>query len=218
MKTLRQDVQEYLTMRRNLGFKLRADGNALLNFIKFLELHHSPYITQELALAWAQKPKNVRPAQWAQRLCYIRGFASYRSSTDPRTQIPSPGLLPFRPKRARPYLYSDGEIKQLLCAALNMPTNRERRALLPRAYYCLFGLLCVTGLRIGEANNLTLQDVDLKSAVLTIRSGKFGKDRLVPLHISTCKVLADYIARRKRFVGMFSAAHNNCFISPSEYK
>ncbi len=43
-----------------------------------------------------------------------------------------------------------------------------------------------------------LQDVDLKAAVLTIRSAKFGKTRLVPLHASTCKVLADYISRRQR--------------------
>jgi integrase len=54
-------------------------------------------------------------------------------------------------------------------------------------------------MRLGEARNLELQDVDLKSAVLTIRGAKFGKSRLVPLHASTCQVLADYIGRRKRF-------------------
>jgi integrase/recombinase XerD len=65
-------------------------------------------------------------------------------------------------------------------------------------YYCLFGLLSVSGLRLGEARNLELRDVDLDAAVLTIRGTKFGKSRLVPLHTSTCKVLTDYIARRKR--------------------
>jgi hypothetical protein len=34
--------------------------------------------------------------------------------------------------------------------------------------------------------------------VLTIRGAKFGKSRLVPLHASTRKVLADYVARRER--------------------
>jgi integrase/recombinase XerD len=70
--------------------------------------------------------------------------------------------------------------------------------LLPCVYYCLFGLLSVSGLRLGEARNLELEDVDLKAGVLTIRGAKFGKDRLVPLHASTCGVLADYIARRQR--------------------
>src|SRR5262249_51709135 len=68
----------------------------------------------------------------------------------------------------------------------------------PWVYYCLFGLLSVSGLRLGEARNLELQDVDLKTGVLTIRGAKFGKTRLVPLHPSTCQVLADYIARRNR--------------------
>ena len=125
----------------------------------------------------------------------MRGFARYRSATDPRTEIPPEGLLPYRPKRARPYLYSEQEIRSLLRAALKLP---EQEGLRPWTYYCLFGLLSVTGLRLGEARNLELQDVDLQAELLTIRGAKLGKSRLVPLHRSTCHVLADYLARRKR--------------------
>lgn len=198
MNTLRQDVQAYLSLRRALGFKLVDTGKGLLDFVTFMEQHRAPYITQALALAWAQQPVNVQPAHWAQRLSFVRGFARYRSASDPRTEIPAPSLLPFQPKRARPYLYSETQIKRLLQAALKLPHHYKSGALLPWAYYCLFGLLSVSGLRLGEARNLELQDVDLKAAVLTIRGTKFGKTRLVPLHASTCKVLADYIARRER--------------------
>jgi len=198
MNTLRQAVHEYLSMRRNLGFKLREAGKALLDFVTFMEQHRALYITEALALTWAQQPANVQPAHWARRLSFVRGFARYRSASDPRTQIPSQGLLPFKPKRARPYLYSDDEIISLLRAALAMPHRYERGALLPWVYYCLFGLLSVSGLRLGEARNLELQDVDLEAGVLTVRNAKFGKTRLVPLHPSTCKVLAEYIARRER--------------------
>ena len=62
-------------------------------------------------------------------------------------------------------------------------------------------------MRIGEACNLELQDVDLKEALLTVRGAKFGKSRLVPLHASTCTVLADYIARRERFLSGRQACH-----------
>ena len=148
--------------------------------------------------AWAQRPLNVQPAHWARRLSFVRGFARYRSASDPRTQIPPQGLLPFQPKRARPYPYSDDEIKSLLSAALKMSCRFERGALRPWVYHCLFGLLSVSGLRVSEARNLELQDVDLEAGVLTIRAAKFGKTRLVPLHSTTCKVLADYIDRRKR--------------------
>ena len=198
MNTLRQAVREYLSMRRDLGFKLQEAGKGLYDFVTFMEQRRATYITQVLALSWAQQPADVQPAHWAQRLSFIRGFARYRSATDSRTQIPAPGLLPFQPKRARPYLYSDDEIRRLLCAALKMPCHYERGELRPWVYYCLLGLLSVTGLRLGEVRNLELQDVDLDTAVLTIRGAKFGKTRLVPLHASTCKVLADYIARRQR--------------------
>jgi integrase len=196
MNTLRQAVQEYLSMRRDLGFKLHDAGKGLLDFVAFMQQRRASYITQALALAWAQLPVNVQPAHWAQRLCFVRGFARYRSATDPRTQIPPQGLLPFQPKRARPYLYSDDEIRRLLRAALDMPYRYRSGELRPWVFYCLFGLLSVSGLRLGEARNLKLQDVDLKAALLTIRGAKFGKDRLVPLHASTRKVLADYIVKR----------------------
>jgi integrase len=195
MKTLRQAVQEYLTMRRSLGFKLLDAGKGLLNFVTFMEQHRASYITHSLALAWAKQSSGARPDESARRLSYVRIFARHRSATDPRTQIPPAGLLPYRPKRAQPYIYSDKEIKDLLRAALKLPGNGGLR---PWTYHCLFGLLSVSGLRVGEAQNLELQDVDLQAGVLTIRGSKFGKSRLVPVHPSTRRVLADYIARRER--------------------
>jgi integrase len=198
MTTLRKAVDEYLTMRRRLGFQLREAGPALLDFVTFMEQHRASYITQPLALRWAQQPTTVQPPEWARRLSLVRMFARHRSATDPRTQIPADGLLPFRPKRARPYLYTDDQINAMLRAALHLPA---RRTLRPWTYHCLFGLLAVSGMRIGEARNLELPDVDLKAAVLTIRGAQGGKSRLVPLHGSSRDILADYITRRERFFG-----------------
>jgi integrase len=195
MNTLREAVHDYLTLRRNLGFKLHAAGKLLLAFVTFMEQRRASYITPQLALAWAQQSSTVQPAEWARRLSVVRTFARHRSATDPRTQIPPEGLLPYRPKRARPYLYTTEEIESLLRAALSLPA---REGLRPWTYHCLFGLLTVTGLRLGEARNLELRDVDLKTGVLTIQSGKFGKSRLIPIHASTRRVLADYLERRDR--------------------
>jgi integrase/recombinase XerD len=198
MNTLRQAVQDYLELRRNLGFKLHDAGKALPDFVMFMERQQASYITQPLALAWAQQPRKVQASHWARRLSFVRQFAHHRSATDPRTQVPAPGLLPFRPKRARPYLYSDDEIRRLLSASLQLPCRYERSALRPWTFHCLLGLLSVSGMRLGEVRNLKLHDVDLAAAVVTIHGTKFGKSRLVPLHPSTCQVLADYIARRER--------------------
>jgi integrase len=128
----------------------------------------------------------------------VRIFARYRRAFDPRTEIPPDGLLPYRPQRARPYLYSDEEIRRLVCVARTMPYHYQRGALRPWVYSCLFGLLSVSGLRLGDARNLELHDVDLQAAVLTIRGAKFGKTRLVPLHPSACTALADYLRRRQQ--------------------
>ena len=114
MNTLGQAVQEYLNMRRGLGFKLQEAGKGLLDFAVFMKQHRASTITQTLALEWAQRPASVQPSEWARRLSWVRGFALHRSATDPRTQIPLQGLLPFQPKRARPYLYSDDDILNLL--------------------------------------------------------------------------------------------------------
>jgi integrase/recombinase XerD len=71
----------------------------------------------------------------------------------------------------------------------------------------LFGLLSVSGLRISEALNLQLDDIDLRENVLTIQKTKFGKSRLVPLHPSTQKVLTGYLRQCSRFLAGRPASH-----------
>jgi integrase len=134
----------------------------------------------------------------------IRGFARYRSGEDPTTQIPPLGLLPYRALRARPYLYSAKEIRELLKAAQNLHSTSTLK---PWTYYCLFGLLATTGMRISEALNLQIRDVDWSERVITIHGTKFGKSRLVPLHPSTRKVLPAYAERRDRFFGRKPLSH-----------
>jgi integrase/recombinase XerD len=201
MKMHQEAIEDYLALRRSLGFKLRSAGLALLDFGAFLDREQAPHLTNELALHWAMLPRECQPALWAARLRYVRGFARHRRVTDPRTEIPPQSLLPFRPGRARPYLYSDQQIQHLLAAAATLPPVRGLRG---ATYHCLFGLLTVTGLRISEAIALEPRDVDLHDGVLTVRGAKFGKSRLVPLHRSSQRVLARYAHRRDQHLGSSS--------------
>jgi integrase/recombinase XerD len=198
MKQLRKAVRDYLSMRRSLGFKLIRHEVALQEFLLFLARKHVSRITVTLALEWATQNTNHTPAEWAARLGIVRGFARHWIATDPSTEIPAAGLLPYRPQRARPYFYSQQEIQGLLKAAKSQPSLDPLR---PWTYYCLFGLLAVTGLRIGEALNLQTGDMNWSESMLTINGAKFGKSRLVPLHASTCRVLADYVKRRDQRFG-----------------
>ena len=208
MNTLREAVGEYLALRRGLGFTLRGAGIGLADFVSFLEQQGAAYITTALALEWAQQPSSARPAEWARRLSYVRGVARYRSATDARTEIPPWGLLPHRPERARPYRYTDAEMQQWLEAALHLAPAGGLRAW---TSHTLLGLLAVTGIRISEALGLTLEDVDGRAGVLTVRGTTCGKSRLVPLHASTPQVLAAYTVRRDDFLAGRRAV--SCFVS-----
>jgi integrase/recombinase XerD len=193
MKPLAKAVRDYLSMRRGLGFKLVRHETDLREFLLFLEQKRSAAITAKLALEWATRHENQKPYQWAARLSIVRGFTRHWSATDPSIEVPALGLLPYRPPRAQPYFYTKLEIQKLLKAAKTRPSVDPLR---PWTYHSLFGLLAVTGLRLGEALNLQTENMDWSQGILTIKEAKFGKSRLVPLHHSTCKVLADYVRRR----------------------
>jgi integrase/recombinase XerD len=193
MNTLQQAVDDYLALRRSLGYKLREYGECLMEFVSFLKKQGAAHITKKLAVEYATQRQHEKPVSWSRRLIIIRGFARYRIGADPKTEIPPIGLLRFRSRRARPYVYSQDEIRRLLQAALKIESPHKLQR---HTYYCLFGLLAVSGLRLGEAVNLQPQDVDWTEGVLTIRGAKFGKTRLVPLHPSTLAVLRDYANRR----------------------
>ena len=194
MSTLRALLEDYLATRRALGFKLVGDGTGLTAFVSHLEEAQVEFITNEAALNWARLPSSVQPVQWARRLGFVRSFARYCSAFDSRTQVPPTDLIQATRLRRTPHFFDDDIIERLLSAALELPPQDGLRRW---TFHCLFGLLSVSGLRIGEAIRLTLEDVDLQEAILTIRSTKFGKSRLVPMHPSTAEVVANYIQRRR---------------------
>jgi integrase len=195
MIPLRKAVDEYLAMRRPLGYKLIDMGYHLPQFASFMHEQKASVITTQLALRWAVEPRDVLPAQWAKRLGFVRSFARYWSAFDPRTEIPPAGLLPYRSQRTTPYIYSRSEIQRLLSAAARLAPRGGPR---PWTYYTVFGLLAVTGMRVGEVVRLECTDVDLSEALLTIRLTKFGKSRLIPMHPSTVKMLVRYLHLRKQ--------------------
>jgi len=206
MKSVRNAIEDYIALRRSLGFKLHGMATSLGKFASFLEQKEAPYITTTLALEWAMQTVDHSPSHWAQRLGFVRVFARHWSATDPRTEIPPAGLLPFRARRARPYLYTEQEIQRLLTAAKSLSSSSGLR---PWTYHCLFGLLAVSGLRISEAIKLERQDVDFHQELLTIRQTKFNKSRLIPLHTSTRDVLTQYAEHRDRLV---PSPRSSCFL------
>lgn len=182
---------DYLATRRAMGYKLAYQGQMVEQFAAYLDGAGAEHLTIAAALSWARQPVGARPVWWAVRLSTARGFARFLSAVDPATEVPPAGLLPEPNHRAVPYIYSDEDIEGLRRAAGRL--NPEHRA---DTYQTLIALIAVTGMRVGEAVRLDRDDVDLGEGLLTIRNGKFGKSRQVPLHPSTVEALAAYARRR----------------------
>jgi integrase/recombinase XerD len=193
MSELRKSLRSYLALRRALGFKLESQGRLLHRFVDFAEEQRASFITRDLALRFALASPHGQPALCAKRLQIVRTFAEYQAGVDPRTEVPPRGLLPDGYIRRSPYVYSDGDIRKLIKAALRL---HSRRGLRPTTFGTLFRLLVVTGMRIGECLALDCEDVDLIGGIIHVRDAKFGKSRLVPLHPSTRNALKRYAALR----------------------
>ena len=190
---LRQELADYLALRRALGYRMARPEKLLNQFLDYLAHHGASRITVATALDWARLPANGTSNWWAYRLSAVRGFATYLHALDPMHEVPAPDLLPQRPRRASPYLYSDAEIAALIAAANTLSTPLRRTT-----FATLIGLLAVTGIRAGEAIGLDRGDVDLAARRLTVRFGKFGKTRELALHPSTIDALRRYQRLRDR--------------------
>lgn len=184
---LRVDLSNYLTLRRALGYRLARPEKLLGQFLDHLEQTGEQHVTVVAALDWARLPARGESNWWAYRLSVVRGFATYLHTLDAAHELIAPDLLPQRPCRANPYLYSDAEITALMSAAASLRTTLRQAT-----FATLIGLLSVTGMRVGEAIALDRGDVDLTSGRLLVRHGKFGKQRELALHPSTVEQLRRY--------------------------
>jgi integrase/recombinase XerD len=197
MSPLQRALDEYLAVRRSLGFALRIPASLLRSFVTFVDQAGRPFITTDLALQWATQSSSVQAFTWTSRLGIVRRFAAWHHAIDPRTEVPPAGLLAHRYRRKSPYLYSDADVARLVRAAGTLPSIRGLRG---RTYATLFGLLAATGMRLSEGLHLDRDDVDLAQGMLVIRCTKFGKSRLVPIHASTQDALREYAEARDRIV------------------
>ncbi len=191
MSPLADAVDEYLAMRRALGYQLTDHGRVLPQFARFLTQRGELLITTELALEFATLPAGASVMWWHHRLAMVRGFARYLQAFDARHELPPANLLPATNRRARPYLFSEAEIEALLKAARSMSPPL-------RAASCeaLIGLLAVSGMRVSEACGLDRSDVELHEGRLTVRHAKNDRSREIPLHASTVDALDRYVRTR----------------------
>lgn len=189
MSNMLASLEQYLTLRRSLGFKLSSQESRLRNFVAYAQARGQDHITAKLAVEWAEH--QCGPRTWSSRLSTIRSFSRHVALNDLRTEIPPSGIFPPQ-RRARPFIYSDAQVADLLNAMPRLHPGSFRGV----TYHYFFGLLASTGMRFSEAARLLREDADMGTGTLTIRQTKFGKSRYIPLHRSTWDALRRYCEER----------------------
>jgi len=209
MNALSKELDRYLSIRRSLGYTLSTDERILRRFTAFAEREHAEHVSSALFLRWKEAFGKANNQTWAHRLGTVRVFAQWLHSLDSSHEIPPRSLIPNRARRPHPHIYSEDDIRRIVRAAAELPSINGIRA---RTCSTLFGLIAVTGLRVSEALSLDAADVDLEAGAITVRKGKFGKARLVPVTDCTRTQLAGYAKERDRLLGAPSRAF---FVSDS---
>ena len=192
MSALRQALADYLAVRRALGFKLYRAERLLGQFVTFVEDRGEERLTTETALAWATLPSarsklGVRPTF---RCSPLRPTPPRDRPCD-RGAADGYAVPSSRPSHTVPLLATD-------ISTLMSPTGTCGGRTRVATFRTLIALLAATGMRVGEAIGLDSDDFDAINGLLTIRNGKFGKFRELPLHPSTVAALQDYLRRDDR--------------------
>lgn len=215
--TIADLVEAYIGLRHGLGYWSVTQDRAQRAFARHLAAggRQEGPIPLEATLGWAtavtasaagHAARSVDATNPARRLATIRGLLRHLHALDGETDVPAAGMLGRTGQRTPPHIYTDAEIADLIGEAGRLdPVDGLR----PHCYATLFGLLACTGLRISEALGLDCTDVDLDDGVLTVRAGKRGLTRLVPLHPTAVGPLAGFVAERQRHVG--AAGPNDSF-------
>jgi integrase/recombinase XerD len=190
-------LQRFLEFKRGLGFKYHAAQTDCNRFdrIAMKRKETSIGITKAFANEICIKRPNESAKTRVNWILFIRQFAVFLCDNGHRSHIPK---LPKFKSTYTPYIFSKEEMDTIFetCDELKATSRNANSSIF--VIPVLFRMLYGTGLRVGEAFNLSCEDVDLKNKCLTLRGCKNGKDRLVPISDSLAAACKDYLKYRSR--------------------
>lgn len=194
---LAESIQRFIDLRRLSGTDYHSQAKLLEYFDRFVAEYPltEPRITRQITDAYRQSLAGLAPATRANRCSVVRQLGEYLAASDPLGYVPEP--LRFTASPHQPYIYTGAEVRALLAAAAELPPPGSLR---PHTCRTLLGLLYSTGLRVGEACALNLEDFHRAEQRLYVAAGKFHKARWVPLAPSTCQALQRYLEPRWRCI------------------
>lgn len=187
-------LTDHLEDKRRCGFRYQREVYHLLQLDRLFMAKDVVDIalTEALVTEWLSSTLQKSPSTHRKRVIAIRQLALFMQRQGFKADLPPIPMSPRKELKSKARIFTRCEITRLFKAAdelLNLPHTPLRHRVIPELIRLLYGC----GLRIGEACRLTLSDVDLDSGVLTIKQGKFNKDRLVPMAPGLQRRLQHYV-------------------------
>jgi integrase/recombinase XerD len=186
-------IERFLQFKRALGCRYRDEERQLGVLDRFLASHLptvDPVITDSIIRTYVKRSSN--------RLTLLRQLCSFIALEEPRTVIPPPHFLGISRKPFVPRILTRVEGRAFLKACIDLPPGRCS-PLRGMVHGTALALLYLTGMRVGEALSLNLEDIDISNGVIRVGQGKFGKSRFVPM----AQDLTDRMEQCKLFVDQF---------------
>ncbi|MCI0391927.1 MAG: tyrosine-type recombinase/integrase [Acidobacteria bacterium] len=191
---LKEVIADYLALRRALSPGFDALEQSLNAFCRVVgEESEITDVTPEQVKAFLDGTGQLTN-YWHHKYSGLLGFYRYAIGRGYLASTPLPTVTPQPPPSLVPYIYTRDELSRLFRATSTY--RRKHRVLEPYTFRAILLLLYGAGLRVSEALGLTLADVDLTAALLTIRQSKFDKTRLVALGTELTQEMRQYAAQR----------------------
>jgi integrase/recombinase XerD len=186
-------IDAYLARQQSLGILFGSARQLLHRFGRAMGDRPIQEVTPGAVLEFLNG-NGALTATWVLKHRVLTGLYRFAVTRGYVDSSPLPTTLPTLPPQQTPYVYSIDELRRLLEATSILRTGHSRQV---SPMYCtLLLLLYGTGMRIGEALRLTVQDVDLTERIITVRYTKFFKTRLVPIGPKLANELAAHLERR----------------------
>ncbi len=195
---LAEQMQQFVACKRMQGYDYTDQARTLSYFDSFLFEECSdvpdPCLSLDTLQGYIATTAHLEGYSRCKRLSSLREFSRYLHARNPNSVLLPRDIVPLRKPTVRFYRIEPDQVADLMRA---VTTVLPPASIQSHAIGFLIGLLYCTGLRIREALNLTLGNIDMQRSTLHVAKGKFGKQRLIPMSPSTRKALSNYLAARR---------------------
>lgn len=199
--------KQFIQYKRSLGYKYTREAKHIQAIDRFSLNYDIEKISlsKEFVYDWTRRKEHETYENQKKRIYIIRQLAMFFQLLGNDAYLIPIENIKKSSSKFMPYIFTHEEILKLIKAADNLPSSKSfpnRQMVISTVIRVLYGC----GLRVSEALNLNLEDINLKTGIITIKEGKKDNNRLVPMSISLNKVFKDFITTVHK-----NSDKHNCF-------